>query len=112
MADMESAFEDLQLDVLAKSRQERLKEHCVKMTDALLYRSEPLKDVCFKCSDDEFQFAHKFVLGTQCQCVAPHRVPSSPSDPMLQPCYVSLHRWRPGHGSGMKDPGFIMSEFL
>jgi hypothetical protein len=62
---------DLGLEELTpENREERLKRHCVKTTQALLHRSEPLKDVCFKCSDQEFAFAHKFILGTQCQCEA------------------------------------------
>jgi hypothetical protein len=64
MGDLQEALDGLTPD----TREERLKAHCVKATKALLYLSEPLKDVCFKCSDDEYVFAHKFVLGTQCQC--------------------------------------------
>lgn len=52
------------------TREERLKRHCVLTVQALLHRSEPLKDVCFKCSDNEQPYAHKCILGTQCQYVS------------------------------------------
>ena len=64
MDEVGSALEGLSLE----NRDERLKKHCVKATEALLYHSEPLADVCWKCSDDEYVRAHKFILGTQCQC--------------------------------------------
>lgn len=65
--DTEQRADPLFEDLTPENREERLKRHCVKTTQALLYRSEPLKDVCFKCSDQEYSRAHKFVLGTQCQ---------------------------------------------
>ena len=71
MSELNEALEGLTLE----TRDERLKQHCVANTQALLYRAEPLKDVCFKCSDDEFVFAHKFILGTQCQCASHASLP-------------------------------------
>lgn len=56
------------LTLTESTREERLRRHCVLTTQALLHRSEALNDVCFKCSDNEYAFAHKFILGTQCQC--------------------------------------------
>ena len=61
-----------ELTLTESTREERLRRHCVLTTQALLHRSEALNDVCFKCSDNEYAFAHKFILGTQCQCALAH----------------------------------------
>lgn len=69
-AAMDAASSELCWDELTpENREERLQRHCVKTTQALFARSEVLKDVCFKCRDQEVAYAHKFLLGTQCQCV-------------------------------------------
>lgn len=67
--DAELSADPLGDDFTPENREERLKRHCVKTTQALLYHAELLKDVSFKCSDQETTSAHKFLLGTQCQCV-------------------------------------------
>jgi hypothetical protein len=65
MDDLVARMEDLLLT--ESTREERQRKHCVLTTQALLHRSELLKDVCFKCADNESAYAHKFILGSQCQ---------------------------------------------